>query len=122
LNKRNIGWREELSKNQLSQADVPWLLSCFFLPRSVVFSVHFSVLDEFSVFNFLLDGFDGCKIVVHPVLFAFARGTRRVGNRKAKLVVGKALHEHFDQRALAYTGGTAKYDGLEAFRRHDDDV
>jgi hypothetical protein len=55
--------------NILEDRDMPTMFS----PRPIVFSVHFSILDEFSVRNLFLDGFDGRKVVVLAIDFSLAR-------------------------------------------------
>jgi len=62
--------------------------------------MHFGVLDEFSVRNVLFDLFHRREIVVDTVLFARTWRARGVRNREAKLIVGEALLQHFNQSAF----------------------
>lgn len=77
--------------------------------------MYFSILDEFSLFNVLLDLFDSCKIVMHAVLLSWTRRTRRVRNGKTKLVVRKSILQHFDKRSLTYTRRATKHNGAKYF-------
>ena len=82
------------------------------VPGSVILAVNFRVLDEFAVGNVPLHVRDGREVVVHAVLLAFPRGSRRVTDAEPELIVGEALLQQVDQRALADAGRAANDHGL----------
>ena len=88
------------------------------LPRSVVFSMNFGILNELSCFNILLDGFDCSKVVVNSVLFAFTRRTRGVGDTETKLVIREAFHEEVDERSFSDARRATKDNGTKNYGRH----
>jgi hypothetical protein len=58
-----------------------------------------------------LESSDRSKVIVNAVDFSLARQARRVRNGKAKLVIGKMLHEHLNKGALSNTRRATKHNG-----------